>query len=90
MKGKRTMTTKTKTKPQQGTDTVADLDKVAQALPDRLRNDRLTRRMTWQQYAAFLGVPLSTLNKIVRRVTTKPHDLTVVQIHDRLNDAGAV
>lgn len=55
----------------------------AATLPDRLRTDRLRRKLTWPAYADLLGVKLSTLNKMVRGVH-KPSQLTVVQIEERL------
>lgn len=53
-------------------------------LARRLTTDRLKRKLTWPAYAAFLGLKLSTVYKIARGATTKPHDLTLVQIEERL------
>lgn len=56
---------------------------------ERLRADRLKRRLTWQAYAILLGVSQSTLNKIVQSVTDQPHELTVAKITDRLDQLAA-
>lgn len=62
----------------------AATDPVLAALGKRLKQDRVQRRMTWQAYAAFLGVKLSTVYKIATGATTKPQELTLAQIEDRL------
>lgn len=72
-----------------GTDgpaTMADTDGAVpkESLAKRLNADRLKRRMTWPAYAQFLGVKLSTVYKIATEKTTKPHELTVAQIEERI------
>lgn len=63
-------------------------------LAERLNTDRINRRttkgkrMTWPEYALFLGVKLSTVYKIAKGSTTRPHETTVAQIEDRLAEAG--
>lgn len=53
-------------------------------LASRLNADRIKRRMTWPVYADHLGVKLSTVYKIAKRATTRPHETTVAQIEERL------
>ena len=60
------------------------------ALREQLRADRVARRMTWARYAAHLEVPLSTLNKLVRNVTRRPHELTVSWLVQKLAEHGPV
>jgi len=54
------------------------------ALARRLKADRIARRMRWKAYAEFLGVKMSTLQKIVRLVTDQPQELTVAQLEQRM------
>lgn len=42
--------------------------------------DRVRRKMTWVDYVKFLGMPMATVQKIVRGVTTTPHELTQEQL----------
>lgn len=48
-----------------------------------IRADRIRRRMTWPEYAKFLGVHLSTLHKIGTGVH-QASELTEAVIRDRL------
>lgn len=43
--------------------------------------------MTWPKYAEFLGQNLSTVYKIASGATTRPHELTVDEIEQRLAQA---
>lgn len=49
-----------------------------------VRRDRLRRKMTWPVYAEFLGVPLTTLYKLAKGYTNRPHELTLDLIRERL------
>lgn len=49
-----------------------------------LKADRVKRRMRWKPYATWLGVKMSTLQKIVRGVTEQPQELTVAALQERL------
>jgi predicted transcriptional regulator len=48
--------------------------------------DRIARKMTWPVYAQFLGVPMATVYKIARGTHTKPHELTVATILEKIRD----
>lgn len=49
-----------------------------------VRRDRIKRKMTWPVYADFLGVPLTTLYKLAKGYTNRPHELTLDLIRERL------
>ncbi len=53
-------------------------------LAARIKADRIRRRMSWPEYAEFMGVKQSTLYKIADGRTTRPHDTTVADIEDKL------
>jgi hypothetical protein len=55
-------------------------------LRKRIGRDRLDRRMTWPEYAQWMGVKQSTLYKIWDGRTARPHELTVQQIEDKLKE----
>ena len=61
-----------------------DRTKRQRTLVERIKADRLERRMTWKPYALFLGVRFPTLMKIVNQVTKKPSELTVALIQTRI------
>ncbi len=65
--------------------TLPDLE----SLRARLVADRLRRGMTWQEYAKLLGVGFTTLNRIARGQSKKPHDTTVYQIVSRLEELAS-
>jgi len=53
-------------------------------LARRVCADRVARRMTWPDYAAFLGLSQSAIYKIARGKISRPHDLTVANIEAKL------
>lgn len=57
----------------------------AEQLTQIVRTDRIARRMTWPAYGAFLGVPHTTIYKIGMGRVGRPHELTKVQILERIN-----
>lgn len=59
-------------------------DAKSKKLVDRIKADRLDRKMTWKPYALFLGIKFPTLMKIIRNVTVNPSELTVSQIEERI------
>lgn len=65
-------------------DDLARVD-VAQ-LAKRIERDRLDRRMTWPAYAAWMGLPQSTIYKIAMGRTPRPHQLTVETILAKLKE----
>lgn len=58
-------------------------------LVDRLKADRLARRLSWDKYAKLLDVPISTLAKMARGQTKRPHDTTIAWLEQRLQDLAA-
>jgi transcriptional regulator with XRE-family HTH domain len=64
----------------------ADLREKSQTLGARLRADRLARRLSWEKYAKLLDVPLSTLGKITRGVSKRPHETTLAHLERKLAD----
>lgn len=58
-------------------------------LASQLNTDRMDRGMTWPNYAQHLGFKLSTIYKIARRATTRPHETTVHKITKRLAEISA-
>lgn len=61
-----------KKKPEQKVD-LADL-----AL--RIKKDRVNRRMSWPDYAAFRKIGQSTIYKIAMGTTNRPHETTLADI----------
>ncbi|MGE0430522.1 MAG: hypothetical protein AB7P11_21170 [Hydrogenophaga sp.] len=59
------------------------------ALVDRLKADRLARRMSWDKYAKLLDVPISTLAKMARGQTKRPHDTTIAWLEQQLDKLQA-
>jgi ribosome-binding protein aMBF1 (putative translation factor) len=59
------------------------------SLADRIRADRIARAMTWQRYAQWMGVKLSTIYKISRGDTNLPHELTLDKIKKKLAEPVA-
>lgn len=66
----------------------------ARALVADLKADRLARRMTWDAYVAFLSglgcqkrLNPSTIFKIVQGDTKRPHELTILDLRERLDQA---
>lgn len=53
-------------------------------LAARLRQDRLDRIMTWHQYAAFVGISITTLRRICFDPDYRPHKLTLAKIKQRV------
>ena len=53
-------------------------------LVDRLKADRLNRRLSWDKYAKLLDVPISTLAKMARGQTKRPHDTTIAWLETKL------
>lgn len=58
-------------------------------LREKLKADRLERQLTWKAYAALLQVAESTVNKICREYTARPHETTVAKIEKRLAELKA-
>lgn len=59
------------------------------ALVDRLKADRLKRRLSWDKYAKLLDVPISTLAKMARGQTKRPHDTTIAWLEAKLQELQA-
>ena len=72
-----------KTKPA-GATLPADEQVDPKQLAADVRRDRINRKMTWPVYAAFLGVPLTTIYKLAKGYTSRPHELTLELIRERL------
>lgn len=60
-----------------------------QVLVARLKADRLNRRLSWDKYARLLQVPISTLAKMARGATKRPHETTIVHLEQQLGKLQA-
>lgn len=60
-----------------------------QVLVERLKADRLDRRLSWEKYAALLDVPISTLAKMARGATKRPHETTIAWLEKQLDKLRA-
>lgn len=56
----------------------------AKTWAEKLKDDRIARRLTWDKYRTFLGMPMATVQKIVRGITVTPQELTQAQITECL------
>lgn len=66
-----------------------DLRQQFETLPARLKADRLKRKLSWDKYAKLLGVSTSTLGKITRGVTQRPHETTLAWLERKLQELPA-
>jgi hypothetical protein len=71
-------------KRQAPADTVSGDQLDPQQVAADVRRDRIARKMTWPVYAAFMGIPLTTLYKLAKGYTHRPHELTLDLIRERL------
>ncbi len=55
-------------------------------LAAQVTQDRLDRRMSWPEYAAWIGIKQTTIYKIARGKTPTPHATTVEQIRVKLRE----